>query len=92
MNVSTDTIRYNHQQFDNWALFKILIFNIYDNFPVIFAPFSVSTIKMIIPKINMNYPSAHSHPPPDETVVEQIFRQNILAKIRVIQNIQENEK
>ena len=47
---------------------------------------------MIIPKINMNYPSAHSHPPPDETVVEQIFRQNILAKIRVIQNIQENEK
>ena len=36
---------------------------------------------MIIPKTNRNYPSAHSHPPPDDTVVEQIFRQNILAKI-----------
>ena len=36
---------------------------------------------MIIPKINRNYPSAHSHPPPDDTVVEQIFRQNVLAKI-----------
>ena len=36
---------------------------------------------MIIPEINRNCPSAHSHPPPDDTVVEQIFRQNILAKI-----------
>ena len=36
---------------------------------------------MIIPKINRNCPGAHSHPPPDETVVEQIFPQNILAKI-----------
>ena len=36
---------------------------------------------MIIPKMNRNYPSAHSHPPPDDTVAEQIFRQNVFAKI-----------
>ena len=31
--------------------------------------------------MNRNYLSAHSHPPPDDTVAEQIFRQNVFAKI-----------
>ena len=42
MNIYTDTIRDNRQQFDNLAHFKSLIFNIYHNFLVIFAPFSIS--------------------------------------------------